>query len=463
MRFRLAAFSLVVALLASCVTRYPVREVRPDERLDPLHDEAGLWRVVERDEHRVRASGAVIRDPELQEYLGSVLCATVPEYCGDIRIYVVPSHQPSTTMSPNGMMLVDTGLLLRLGNEAQLAAMLGHEVAHYVKRHSLSQLRAARSNSNRVGTIDTVIGTGINLSDMVIGGSGNGLQFMLLANAVRAGAFVLRTGVHAVHDGGLHRYSMEQEVEADRAALSWMAHAGYAPEEAIAVWRLMQSEREAHPHSTGSPGRKNVRYASEESIVILDLTPSPKGANIPKQPSPLHAHRDRSVRSLKEILISETPDNMGKRADAAAMHANNLRRDHGHANRIGAAEYMRQIEPFRHEWLLHARGGLPIELEAVLLRRQREIGAHPGLALFHEAQMIRRRDDEGDGALAVETFREALAAREHPPETHRELGFALWDLGQAGAARQAFGRYLANHPNAPDRAMIRHHIDELGD
>lgn len=434
MNVRRSAFPIVLMLFASCATAQSVREINPGERPALATDEAGLWRIVERDEYMVRTSGAVVRDPELQAYLESVLCATVPEHCRDIRIYVIPSYRLGTRMSANGMMLVTTGLLLRLSNEAQLAAVLGHEAAHYIKRHSLGQLRATRSHVNRVGVIDTIIETGVDLSDVdtavTAGRGGIGFRGFGWHNLGLHFAGGLLAGIlRAASDKAAYNYSMEQESEADATSLSWVADAGYAPQESVAVWSLMQSEQAAHPQN---------RF------------------------SYLYAHRHQSVRSPEELSIYETSDNMKKRTETVARHANNLRGDHLDANRIGQAEYMRKIEPFRHEWLLHARGGLPSALEESLITRQREIGASPGLVLFHEAQMIRERDGEGDGALALETFREALAAEGHPPETHRELGFVLWHLGEPEAARRAFERYLTNHPGAPDQAMIRHHIDELG-
>ena len=55
--------------------------------------------------------------------------------------------QFNAMMAPNGMMLVWSGLLLRVENEAQLAAILGHELGHYLERHSVEQLRAAKDRA----------------------------------------------------------------------------------------------------------------------------------------------------------------------------------------------------------------------------------------------------------------------------------------------------------------------------
>ena len=49
-------------------------------------------------------------------------------------------------MAPNGMMQVWSGLL-RVDNEAQLASVVGHEIGHYLQRHTVERLRDAQSRS----------------------------------------------------------------------------------------------------------------------------------------------------------------------------------------------------------------------------------------------------------------------------------------------------------------------------
>src|SRR3546814_15342811 len=53
----------------------------------------------------------------------------------------------NASMAPNGMMKVWSGLLLRVNDEAQLAAILGHEMGHYMQRHTLARMRDMRSKA----------------------------------------------------------------------------------------------------------------------------------------------------------------------------------------------------------------------------------------------------------------------------------------------------------------------------
>ena len=63
-------------------------------------------------------------------------------------------------MAPNGMMQVWSGLLLRVENEAQLASILGHEMGHYVERHSLERWEQAKASL----TLGQVAGIGLALA-----------------------------------------------------------------------------------------------------------------------------------------------------------------------------------------------------------------------------------------------------------------------------------------------------------
>jgi predicted Zn-dependent protease len=69
-----------------------------------------------------------VRDPALNAYVRSVLCKVTDDYCRDVRVYIVDVPYFNASMAPNGAMMVWTGTLLRVRNEAQLALVLGPRV-----------------------------------------------------------------------------------------------------------------------------------------------------------------------------------------------------------------------------------------------------------------------------------------------------------------------------------------------
>ncbi|MBC5783390.1 M48 family metalloprotease [Ramlibacter sp. USB13] len=174
-------------------------------------DEGGLWGLMDREEARLKRSPLTIRDKELQAYLQDLVCRVSEGHCPDIRVTPVRTPHFNAMMAPNGMMIVWSGLLLRVENEAQLAAILGHELGHYLERHTVEQLRAQKDTA----VLSTMVG--------MIGGVGTFLgQIGLAAN--------------------LMAFSREHEVRADRMGMRLMRLAGYDGREAAAVWSNLLEE-----------------------------------------------------------------------------------------------------------------------------------------------------------------------------------------------------------------------------
>ena len=189
----------------------PSRFTKPDL----ASDEGGLWAIMDREETRLRRSPFRMRDEALNKYLQDVVCRLAGDHCPDVRVYAVRTPFFNASMAPNGMMQVWSGLLLRMDNEAQLAAVLGHEIGHFLQRHSVERLRDMEAR--------TAFGQFIGMFGVV------GLVGQL---ATLAGAMA---------------YSRDHEREADRIGLTLMRRAGYDPREAGKVWGNLLDELRATP------------------------------------------------------------------------------------------------------------------------------------------------------------------------------------------------------------------------
>jgi len=173
-------------------------------------EEGGLWALMDREEARLRRSSQVLRDSRLQAYLYDMVCRLVGDSCADIRVHVVRTPLFNATMAPNGMMQIWTGLLLRVDNEAQLAAVMGHEIAHYLERHSLERLRDMKSRA--------ALGQFMGL----FGGVGTLAQLGVLS--------------------GAYAFSREHESRADELGMHMLKRAGYRAQEAAQVWANLLGE-----------------------------------------------------------------------------------------------------------------------------------------------------------------------------------------------------------------------------
>ena len=191
----------------------PQRFVAPDAG----SDEGGLWALMAREEQRLRRSPFLVRDSGLHEYLQGVACRLGGDHCPDMRLYAVRNAQFNANMAPNGMMQVWSGLLLRMDNEAQLAAVLAHEIGHFLQRHALERLRDAKSRS-AAGVLLAPFG--------LVGLAG---QLALIA--------------------GRYAYSRDQERDADAISVRLMAAAGYDTRQAPLVWSNLLAEIAARPNA----------------------------------------------------------------------------------------------------------------------------------------------------------------------------------------------------------------------
>jgi predicted Zn-dependent protease len=203
--------------LLGCATGSSDGPVSPGYKPALASDEGGLWQSVAKSEEELKQSRFVVREDGIDEYVRSVVVRLAGKYADDIRVYVVRTPYFNASMAPNGMMQVWTGLLLRTENEAQLAAVLGHEIGHYLERHTLQRWRDARLKTDLAAFV------GLGMSAAGVGQFGQLKDILMLAM--------------------LTSFSRDQEREADAVGLDLMAKAGYAPTEASAVWAQLIEEK----------------------------------------------------------------------------------------------------------------------------------------------------------------------------------------------------------------------------
>lgn len=147
------AATLYLALLSPCVANAAKSDfARPTYAgaYEPKDkDERGLWMELDEVERKLVNAPGVVHDAQLNGYVHEVLCRTVGnDRCAAVRSYVIIDDSFNASMAPNGMMLVNTGLLARVHNEAELAAILGHEFGHFELRHSVFQFKKLRKSTN---------------------------------------------------------------------------------------------------------------------------------------------------------------------------------------------------------------------------------------------------------------------------------------------------------------------------
>lgn len=196
-------------------------------------DERGQWAEADEYERVVRDSPLVIKDDGVNAYVRRVLCDTVgTDRCGSVRIYLLEVPAPNAFMTPNGTMVVWSGLLLRARSEAELGSVLGHEFAHFELRHGLDDFKTRRTTTDILAWVQVLGGiAGVNTSLS---------QFALI--------------------GSYFRFSREQETEADLLGLKYLGSSPYPALAASGFWQHLMAESDAT--AIGRKRKPKQRYSA---------------------------------------------------------------------------------------------------------------------------------------------------------------------------------------------------------
>ena len=154
--------------------------------------------------------------PELTAYVSEVgqKLAAMADRKLPYEFAVLNSSVPNAWALPGGKIAVNRGLLTELTSEAELAAVLGHEIVHAAARHGAkAQERATMMQAGlQVAQIGAAVGgVDANLAGLVLQGAGLGAQ-------------LIQT-----------KYGREQELEADKYGMKYMKGAGYDPWGAVTL------------------------------------------------------------------------------------------------------------------------------------------------------------------------------------------------------------------------------------
>jgi beta-barrel assembly-enhancing protease len=185
-------------------------------------DELAIWQSLDRLEEAIRNSPQRVISPQLDAYTRGVVERLIGRPAPELRVYLMHDSSLNAAMLPSGMMIINTGLLARVRNEAQLAAVLGHEAGHYFRRHSLDLHRDKRRKSAMTEAATSALHS--------YDDTNSHAAWSLIDRAIMMSS---------------SRFSRDLESEADAYGLMLMARAGYPPRAASAIWRQVIDERRA--------------------------------------------------------------------------------------------------------------------------------------------------------------------------------------------------------------------------
>lgn len=173
--------------------------------------------------------GRYVVDPDLGRYVNEVgqRLATLSDRPGlPYEFVVINNGVPNAWALPGGKIAINRGLLVELEDEAQLAAVLGHEVVHVAAKHSVQKMQQAQ-----------LIGLGMLATGILTKDSEYGTAATL---GVGLGATLWSS-----------KYGRDQELQSDAVGMKYMVEAGYDPRAAIELQETFVRLSEQQGQSSG--------------------------------------------------------------------------------------------------------------------------------------------------------------------------------------------------------------------
>ena len=397
---RRALLSGAGALAAALSTGAAEARILPKD-MEPLigpgyravdQDEKGLWQLMERVEEEVSGSNLMIQDEGLKRYLGNLIGNVGGPAARDMRIYLARIPEFNAMMFPTGFTVVFSGLLLRMRNEAQLAGVIAHESAHFLRKHQIRQWRDMRRKTDVFSFL--AMGAGM-------AGGAAGIYAGDLIQLAQFGTIL-----------SLLKYNRTLEAEADAMGVRLLADAGYDPMAMSETWDQLIGELDL--------SAKYRRKRRDRDFSLFSTHPSPdsrmadlrlSAAEVRQPGRTYDANRDRYLAALAGLRPTLLDDQVK-------------------LNDPGASQYI--IDTLAKDgW-----NGL--------------LRFHEG-----EIWRLRNSQSKDDETRAALGYAAAIAYPDAPPDAWRWHGVMLLKQGRAAEARAAFARYLQMSPNAPDAALVR--------
>ena len=345
--------------------------------------------------HQARATGAIMDDPEVTDYLndlGQRLVAAVPDTKIDFQFFAVADPQINAFALPGGFVGVNTGLILLTQTESELASVLAHEISH-VTQHHIARMIASQK--------DTMLMSLGALALAVLAAKAGGSSGGQMAQAALASAQALSIQQQI-------NFTRAHEYEADRIGFQRLAAGGF---DVTAMATFMKRMQDATRFSDGNA----PTYLRSHPVTLERIAEAQARA----QAYPYRQVPDsldfQMVRALLRSYQGDAKDAVAFFDDALANHR---------YNNVVAAHYGLMASLLRAKDYTRAK--------AVLAELDRTGPSHPMIDAMAGHVMM----ESGDLPGAIARFKAALALYPNKKQLIYDYPQALLTAGRAREASQ---------------------------
>lgn len=345
-----------------------------------------------------------VHNKPLQEFLNSVLKKLLTkEMVGkkgiNFKAHIVKEGIANAVCYPDGTIVLNTGMLAMLQNEAQLATILGHEITHATHRHALSRMRNEKREKVYAG-INAFTNWGM--------------------------AWILSS---------MSDFSQGNENESDAVGLELMVRAGYSPSQSIKAFEVFRDqtllEKERGQKKRDEDEEEDDDYDEENQYDSSSIYQS-------------HPKMEDRVAHFTELVEEKYKGKKGK--VRTAKYNNKIK-----SILILNAEADIEIGNFHS-----AEKGIKRFLKLKPTNKKQISNA------YYYLGELKRQRNEGKDLKEVEKYlKKSVKINPKNSGAYKSMGLYYYKKKNKSKARKAFKRYLKLRPKAQDKDFIKMYINEL--
>ncbi len=384
----------------------------PADQVMSLREEQALGR---RFMLQIRAHLPLVDDIELNQYIQGLgrrlLLGHETINPADYHFFIIDNPDINAFAIPGGFIGINSGLIMAAENEAQLASVMAHEIAHVTQRH-IARLHASQGNTG-LRTLATIVAA-----------------LLISSQSPEAGQAALLTGI-AVSQQSRINFTRRHEYEADRIGIQLLARAGYNGRAAIDFFEIL---------------RRRISLNSSESMEFLQTHPlttnriaeARNNAKRLQDPVALEDSVEFQLQQMKVVVMhAANPESLAASLEAGHMRASAVARLYGRS-------------------LLHLNAGRPSLAKPLVEKLLARLPDSTSAQLL-AARVAHESDRQ------AEAERILLSITEVQPDNYAAVDFYLDVLAQqkrTTRARNAVKSYL-RHSSDPAPNIYRRYAEML--